>query len=181
MEQIYDEKILNDIYNSLVNKAHTGEQMDSFEANMGIITGHALDAYNLSKDLEHPLSFAEISGNDINEMIIAMYMFYKQKGYASTKCRDTITKKIGSYLFFCVCNDINNKPEMAAKPVAMGSGMYLEVNGQDEKPYNVDIFRAVSRFMNKNLKYDSNLEIMVINDPEDLMNSIKSLILEKNE
>ena len=176
MKQLYDEKKINEIYESLIRRIRSGELMDSLDQNMGIVTGHALDALEMSKDIEHPLDLFELSEERINAVIIAMYMYFSKAGNSSTQCRETVTKKIGAYLFFAVCNVCNQKDELEATPTAKGSSLYLEIKQEGDNSSLVDVFFPTERFIKNNLKYDKDADTMIIKDPDGLLRDIKTQI-----
>lgn len=174
MKQLYDEKRISELYEDLVRRIRSGERMDILDQNMGIVTGHALDALELSKDIGHPLNLFELSEERINAVIIAMYMYFSKAVNSSTKCRETVTKKIGAYLFFAVCNTCNQKDELEASPMAKGSSLYLEIRQESSDNSLLDVFSPTERFIKNNLKYDKDADTMIIKDPEGILRDIKA-------
>ena len=142
---------------------------------MGIVTGHAADALELAKDIGHPLDLFELSEERINAVVIAMYMYFSKAGNSSTKCRETVTKKIGGYLFFAVCNICNKKELWEAAPTAKGSSLYLEIKGNDNTIL-LDVFSPVESFIKRNLKYDKEADTMIIAEPDAVLRDIRSQI-----
>lgn len=176
MKQVYDEKTISDLYESLIKRMRSGERLSPLDQNLGVVTGHALDALELAKDIEHPLDLYELSEEKVSAVIIAMYMYFSKAGNSSTKCRETVTKKIGAYLFFAVCNVCNKNEGVEAAPAAKGSSLYLEVKEATGEGLFVDVFSPVERFIKNNLKYDKEAETMVIRDPAAIINTIMEQI-----
>ena len=176
MKQLYDEERINEVYEDLVRRIRSGERLDSLDRNMGMVTGHAVDALELSKDTGHPLNLFELSEDSINTVIIAMFSFFSKAGDSSTKCRETITKKIGAYLFFTVCNVCNQKDDMEAAPTAKGSGLYLEIKKENGDSALIDVFLSVERFIKNSLKYNKDADAMMITDPDGILRDIRGEI-----
>lgn len=178
MVQKYDEETLNEIYEDLVRKMRVGEQVDSLNRKLGAVIGHALDAIELSKDIDHPLDLFELSKERINEVIIAMYLYFNSAGDSSTKCRETVAKKIGAYLYFTFCNVYNKNDKLQIAPVERGSSLYLEAKDARNNNVLIDVFTPVTRFTKNNLKYDRDLDTMIIKQPDSLLQSLDNQLPE---
>lgn len=179
MKQVYDEKTISDLYENLIKRMRSGERLSPLDQNLGVVTGHALDALELAKDIDHPLDLFELSVERINAVVIAMYMYFSKQGNSSTKCRETVIKKIGAYLFFTTCNVYNQKDHTEANPVAKGSSLYLEIKQENGDCSLIDIFSSVERFIKNNLKYDKDAGTMIISDPEAIINGINNQMISK--
>ena len=176
--QTYDEEALNEIYEELVQKMRVGGQVDSLNQKLGATIGHALDALELSKDINHPLDLFELSKERINAVIIAMYLYFNNIGDSSTKCRETVAKKIGAYLYFTFCNVYNKNDKLQITPVERGSGLYLEAKVEGNNEVLIDVFTPVTRFIKNNLKYDRDSDTMIIKQPYSLLESLENQLPE---
>ena len=174
MGKQFDEKDINELYENLTKRIRSGERLELIDQNLGIVSGHALDALEMARDIGHPLDLFELSDEKVNTITIAMYLFFSKKGYSSTKCRETVAKKLGGYLFFTVCNVCNNTANAA--PAARGSGLYIEVQKDDGESSLIDVFMPVENHIKRNLKYDADAETVIIADPEGILRDIRGQI-----
>ena len=174
MKQIYDEKTIDNLYENFVKRMRAGGRLTPLDQNLGIMTGHALDALELAKDIDQPLDLFELSEEKISSVMIAMYMYFSKAGDSSSKCRETVTKKMGAYLFFTVCNVCNKHDELEAVPITKGSSLYLEIKGSAGDNSLIDVLSSTERFIKNNMKYDIEADTMVIRNAERLLNDIRS-------
>lgn len=176
MKTIYDEDTISKQYEILLQQMREGQKLEPVDMQFGVSAGHALDALGLARDVDHPLDLNDMSEENINAAVIAVYLYFSRKGESSTACRQKLSKKIGSYLLFTVCNEVNKRDDLTAELVSKGDMLYCRVKDSEQNVHFIDVLGITESFMRNNLKYDKNAGVIVITDPTALTGKLKSQI-----
>ena len=203
MERQFTEDSIREIYDILTEKVTKGGGLSVLERKMGPAAGHALDALEMTRDLDCPLALDALSEEAVNAAVLAVYGYYEKNEAPAAVCRDLTAKKIGSYLLFAVCNACNRDGRNAA-PVTKGSDLLIEVLAEKEEPEGsgsgaaeapaskpegsgpaeaaaepeviaqIEVLGPTERFVREELRYDGAAGAMALRDAGRLFRVIRS-------